>query len=155
MGNTTNRQPVDWLRVALQNVLEAAPVQGYAKKQANTLVQQMPEWLLLRWSEANGINSAAGCHSVPQLPEMFLTDMGRTQVEQYVETHRCVPLARSLRRIVSAVTKLDAEGRLPCSYSEVVYATAAVAMGNRTVEGKQCGLKRSAPNAGLRVRGVG
>lgn len=135
--NTTSRQPGDWLRLVLNNALEAAPIQEYAKRETQRFVHQSPDRLLLHWCQVNGVDASEACRSAPLLPEMFLSDRGRTYLKQYVETYRARPVVQRLRRLISVVDRLDTNGGIPCEYSKVVHAIAAVALGNRTADGRE------------------
>lgn len=137
MVDTINRNAANWVRALVSNAMKAAPIQQYARGGTERFVYLLPDSLLLKWSEANGVDAIAASRSVPELPTLFLSDIGRTWLKQYMETYRARPLIQRLRRMVSMVDRLDTNGGLPCEYHKVVHAVAAVALGNRTREGKE------------------
>lgn len=137
MIDTINKDAANWLRNVLSNAIGASPIQRYARDATDRLIHRLPDSLLLRWSEVNGIDAVAASHSSPELPALFLSDAGRMKLKQYMEAFRVRPLIQRVRRMVSAVDRLDGNGKLPCEYSEVVHATAAVALANRTADGRE------------------
>lgn len=130
--NSTERETTAWLRNVLTTILDISPIPKWLKQPTVHLMLRVPDWLLGSWADATNVQVTEAYRAHPNLALEVRTDKGKQAVADYLETHRVVPRARNLRRLVVTVVHLFRTRKLPSPAKVIERETAGLALAGCT-----------------------
>jgi len=135
VGNDERRQPITWLRGVLTAAVDNASLPQWVDGKTASVLRRLPDWHTARWAIALNIDYIGGYQAYPDLAQKAETDTGRGIIQQYLEAHRAVTAAISLRRLAHTVLRLHRQGKLPADEEVIERQVCALSWADCTPEG--------------------